>query len=123
MFRGFGLQSAGGCSEARGPTHTAAQTSNVSRIRIFTAFLSMFRTVVTIALEPLPYKTKIDNLLSCGTRASLIEEMDSRLPRRLSRAGHGRVEYVDRKLIIVFCCVEPVPMVAFTPEIQPQPKP
>ena len=37
MFRGFGLQSAGGCSEARGPTHTTAQTSNVSRIRIFTA--------------------------------------------------------------------------------------
>jgi hypothetical protein len=40
MFRGFGLQSAGGCSEARGPTHTHAQTTNVSRIWVFTALLS-----------------------------------------------------------------------------------
>ena len=71
MFRGLGLQSAGGCSEARGPAHTPAQTSNASRIRIFTAFLSFSGFGLrrssswgvrlggrTVALEPLPCNRK-----------------------------------------------------------------
>ena len=45
MFRGFGLQSAAGCSEARGPTHTAAQTSNASRDTDLHGFPLMFRVL------------------------------------------------------------------------------
>ena len=37
--------------------------------------------------------------------------------------GAGEVAGQAKKLIIIFHCMEPVPMVAFTPETQPQPNP
>jgi len=79
MFKGFGLQSAAGCPEALGPTQTHPQTMIVSKVCFFTAlsdstvlrltacanrraiagpaFVRGFRRW-TIALEPVPYKTK-----------------------------------------------------------------
>src|SRR6188474_2274034 len=84
MFRGFGLQSAGGCSEARGATHTAAQTSIVSRMRIFTALLSFPGSGLAAARPAASACAAVDN--STGTAS--MQQQKSIIYCRFAELSH-----------------------------------